>query len=137
MVSGGQFLSPRETDSPTHGREAKEGSYIGCMCKCVETKSEALDGVKPSWCHYSSDRHFLSLNLSSERRRDKYTAEFETSHINMAIIKCIWCAIWISRLRDQNNSVGQGLYVAACPQVTGRVQHLKTFLVVAEAKFNL
>ena len=77
MVSGGQFLSPRETDSPTHGREAKEGSYIGCMCKCVETKSEALDGVKPSWCHYSSDRHFLSQNLSSERRRNKYTAEFK------------------------------------------------------------
>merc|ERR1712032_612589 len=49
------------------------GCYRLCMCKCAETKREALDRVKPSWCHYSSDSHFLSLNLSFEQRRDKYT----------------------------------------------------------------
>ena len=44
-------------------------------CACVSAlrqKREALDGVKPSWCHFSSDRRFLSLNLSSEELRDKY-----------------------------------------------------------------
>ena len=76
MVSGGQFLKP-ERDRFSYARQRiGRGCHRRCMCKCAETKREALDGVKPSWCHYSSDRHFLSLNLSSERRRDKYTAEF-------------------------------------------------------------
>ena len=34
LVSGGHFLNPRETDSPTHGREDSRGCYRVCMCKC-------------------------------------------------------------------------------------------------------
>ena len=41
---------------------ASEPEYVSVSV--AETKRDPFDRVKPSWCHYSSDKHFLSLNLS-------------------------------------------------------------------------
>ena len=106
------------------------------MCKCAETKREALDGVKPSWCHFSSDRRFLSLNLSSEELRDKYRDSRLLRIKNTRDSGCMHFLyeLWIYRLRDEDNFVGQVLYAAACSLVTGRAEHLKEFRAVVQGK---
>ena len=45
---------------------ASEPEYVSVSV--AKTKRDPFDRVKPSWCHYSSDKHFLSLNLSFHNR---------------------------------------------------------------------
>ena len=68
---------------------ASEPEYVSVSV--AETKRDPFDRVKPSWCHYSSDKHFLSSNLSFHNRATQpkqiYNSIPNTHHVEIGVQK--------------------------------------------------